>query len=43
MALVLPIGLLLGWVRLRAGSLWPTIAAHVANNSVAVVASFLLR
>ena len=43
MALVLPIGLLLGWVRLRAGSLWPTITAHIANNCVAVIASFLLR
>ena len=43
MALVLPIGLLLGWVRMRSGSLWPTIAAHIANNCVAVIASFLLR
>lgn len=42
-ALVLPLGLLLGWTRLRTGSLWPAIAAHVANNSIAVVASYLLR
>lgn len=42
-ALVLPIGVLLGWIRRRTGSLWPAIAAHVANNTVAVVASYLLR
>lgn len=42
-ALVLPIGLLLGWIRMRIGSLWPAIAAHVANNTVAVLASYLLR
>jgi membrane protease YdiL (CAAX protease family) len=42
-ALVLPIGLLLGWTRMRTNSLWPAIAAHVANNTVAVLASWLLR
>lgn len=42
-ALVLPIGVLLGWTRMRTGSLWPAIAAHVANNTVAVIASYLLR
>ncbi len=42
-ALVLPIGVLLGWTRMRTGSLWPAIAAHVANNAVAVLASYLLR
>jgi len=42
-ALVLPIGVLLGWTRMRTGSLWPAIAAHIANNTVAVVASYLLR
>jgi membrane protease YdiL (CAAX protease family) len=42
-ALVLPIGALLGWTRLRTGSLWPAIAAHVANNTVAVLASYLTR
>ncbi|MBX3499204.1 MAG: CPBP family intramembrane metalloprotease [Alphaproteobacteria bacterium] len=41
-ALVLPIGVLLGWTRMRTGSLWPAIAAHVANNTVAVLASYLL-
>ena len=30
-------GLLLGWVSLRAGSVRPTIVAHVANNAVSVV------
>lgn len=42
-ALVLPIGLLLGWVRMRAGSLWPPMLAHIANNSVAIVATYILR
>jgi len=42
-ALVLPIGVLLGWTRLHTGSLWPAIAAHIANNTVAVLASYLLR
>lgn len=42
-ALVLPIGVLLGWTRMRTGSLWPAIAAHVANNTVAVLATYLLR
>lgn len=42
-ALVLPIGVLLGWTRMRTSSLWPAIAAHIANNTVAVLASYLLR
>ncbi|MCF0195256.1 MAG: CPBP family intramembrane metalloprotease [Bacteroidaceae bacterium] len=32
-------GLLLGWVYLRTGSLWPCIALHIANNSTAVAMS----
>jgi membrane protease YdiL (CAAX protease family) len=34
---VLPLGLLFGWLRRRTGSLLPSFAAHVANNSFAVV------
>ena len=30
-------GLLLGWIYLRTGSLWPCIALHIANNSTAVL------
>lgn len=40
-ALVLPIGMLLGWVRMRSGSLWPCIAAHVANNVLVVWWAYL--
>ncbi len=31
------LGLLFGWLYLRTGSLWPSIAAHAANNSVSAV------
>lgn len=43
MALVLPIGILLGWVRLRSASLWPCVMAHVANNTLAVWWAYLDR
>lgn len=36
---VLPLGLWLAWVAARADSSWPTITAHVANNTLAVVAT----
>lgn len=36
------LGLALAFLRERSGSLWPPIAAHVANNLVAVVAVALL-
>lgn len=36
---VIPIGFYLAWVAARARSTWPTIAAHVANNAVAVLSS----
>jgi membrane protease YdiL (CAAX protease family) len=36
---VLPTGFYLAWVAARTGSTWPTIAAHVTNNAVAVLAS----
>jgi membrane protease YdiL (CAAX protease family) len=35
-ALVLPIGILLGWVRQRSESLWPCVVAHMANNTIVV-------
>ena len=34
---VLPIGLYFGWVRMRTGSTWVTIGAHVANNATATL------
>lgn len=33
---LVPTALLLGWVRLRTGSVLPAIAAHIANNAVAM-------
>ena len=36
--LVLPLGLWFGFLRWRSGSLWPSLAAHVVNNGMAVVA-----
>jgi len=32
---ILFLGVLFGWLSWRAGSLWPSIAAHAANNAVA--------
>jgi hypothetical protein len=40
-ALVLPIGFLLGWVRIRSASLWPCVVAHVANNTLMVWWAYL--
>ncbi len=40
--LVLPLGLLFGWLRWRTGSLWPSLVAHTANNGLAVVAAAYL-
>jgi membrane protease YdiL (CAAX protease family) len=40
--LVLPIGILLGWVRLRSGSLWPCVIAHAANNTLVVWWAYLV-
>ena len=39
--LVLPLGLWFGWLRQRTDSLWPSLVAHIANNSLAVVAAGL--
>jgi uncharacterized protein len=40
-AVVVPMGLLFGWARMRTKSTWPTIAAHVANNTAATLAVYL--
>ncbi len=40
-ALVLPIGILLGWVRWRSASLWPCVVAHTINNTLIVWWAFL--
>lgn len=40
--LVLPLGLVFGWLRWRSGSLWPSIVAHMFNNGLAVVAAAYL-
>jgi len=40
--LVLPLGLVFGLLRWRTGSLWPSLAAHMANNGLAVAAAALL-
>ena len=31
-------GLALGWLNVRTGSLWPCIAAHAAQNAIALLA-----
>ena len=41
--LVLPLGLMFGWLRWRSGSLWPSLVAHMANNGLAVLAAALLK
>lgn len=40
--LVLPLGLWFGFLRWRSGSLWPSLAAHVVNNGMAVVAGVFI-
>jgi membrane protease YdiL (CAAX protease family) len=40
--LVFPLGLWLGWLRRRTDSLWPSLAAHMVNNGLAVAAATLL-
>lgn len=41
--LVLPLGLVFGWLRWRSGSLWPSLVAHMANNGLAVLAAAYLK
>ncbi len=36
------LGLVLAWLRLRSGSLWPAVVAHAVNNTLAVAGWFLL-
>jgi hypothetical protein len=40
--LVFPLGLLFGWLRKRTDSLLPSLVAHIANNSLALVAAAYL-
>jgi membrane protease YdiL (CAAX protease family) len=40
--LVLPLGLLFGWLRKRTDSLLPSVVAHIANNGLALVAAAYL-
>jgi len=40
--LVLPLGLLFGWLRQRTDSLLPSLVAHIANNGMALVAAVYL-
>ncbi len=40
--LVLPLGLLFGWLRKQSDSLLPSLVAHVANNALAVIAAAYL-
>jgi membrane protease YdiL (CAAX protease family) len=37
--LVLPLGLLFGWLRRRTDSLLPSLASHIVNNGFAVIAA----
>jgi membrane protease YdiL (CAAX protease family) len=39
---LLALGALFGWLAWRAGSIWPAIAAHVANNATAAALFFLV-
>jgi len=41
--LVLPLGLLFGWLRQRTDSLLPSIVAHIANNALALTAAAYLE
>lgn len=40
--LVLPLGLLFGWMRMRTDSLLPSLVAHILNNGFAVLAAVYL-
>jgi membrane protease YdiL (CAAX protease family) len=37
-----PVGLLLGWIRLRSGSIWPAVLTHNAINSAHLVGAVLV-
>ncbi|MHA6204243.1 CPBP family intramembrane glutamic endopeptidase [Dyella soli] len=36
------LGLMLGWLRVRSGSIWPAVLAHGMNNLLAVVSWFVM-
>lgn len=36
------LGLILGWLRVQSGSIWPAVVAHGMNNLLAVVSWFML-
>lgn len=36
------LGLMLGWLRVQSGSIWPAVLAHGANNLLAVVSWFVM-
>ncbi|RAO75950.1 hypothetical protein CA260_15155 [Dyella jiangningensis] len=36
------LGLVLGWLRVQSGSIWPAVLAHGANNLLAVVSWFMM-
>jgi hypothetical protein len=40
---LLVLGLILGFVRLRTGSVWPGVGLHAANNVIAVIALLAAR
>ena len=37
-----PAGLLLGWIRLRGGSIWPCVLAHNAMNTALLLGTALV-
>ena len=36
------LGLILGWLRVQSGSIWPAVVAHGMNNLLAVVSWFMM-
>ena len=42
LAFCLVIGVLLGWLRLASGSVWPAVIAHAANNSFVIMGFLVL-
>jgi hypothetical protein len=41
--LAFPVGLLIGWVRMTSGSIYPAILLHFVNNTLAIVLLLTLR
>lgn len=42
LAFCIVIGILLGWLRLASGSVWPAVIGHASNNSFAILGFLLL-